>query len=47
VAAAVLPAEIARELRSPFVPVVFDALARCDGYLAIVWPRLAPSVVTR
>jgi hypothetical protein len=28
------------------VPAVFEALARCDGYLAIVWPQLAPSVET-
>lgn len=39
-------AEIARALRSPFVPSVFDALGRCDGYLDLVWPQLAPSVET-
>lgn len=40
-----LPA-IAHALRSPFVPEAFEALARCDGYLDVVWAQLAPSVET-
>lgn len=38
--------EIARALRAPFVPRVFEQLAACDAYLDVVWPQIAPSVET-
>ncbi len=38
--------EIARTLRAPFVPRVFEQLAACDTYLDVVWTQLAPSVDT-
>ena len=41
------PAEqLARALGSPFVPAVLGELD-AGGYLARVWPRLAPSVATQ
>jgi hypothetical protein len=36
--------ELARALRSPFVPTVFASLD--DGYLRAVWPQLEPSAET-
>src|SRR5262245_14498945 len=38
--------DVARALRSPYLPVVFERLARCGGYLGHVWSQLAPSVET-
>lgn len=38
--------EVARALRAPFVPRVFERLAACEGYLDAVWPQLMPSVET-
>ena len=38
--------QIAAALRSPFVPDVVAALARCEGVLEAVWPQLAPSLET-
>ena len=41
-----LPEQLARVLRSPFVPAVSARLARAGGYLGAVWPQIAPSVDT-
>jgi hypothetical protein len=38
--------DVARALRSPFVPGVFRALDAAPGYLDGCWPRIAPSVET-
>src|SRR5687767_9153164 len=37
--------DLARALRSPVVPEVFETLEQ-TGYLASVWPQLKPSVET-
>ena len=41
-----LLAEMRRALRLPFTPQPIVRLAEAEGYLAYVWPQLAPSVET-
>lgn len=45
-ATASLLAEIARAFRCPFVPGALTRLARAEGYLEVVWPRVRSSVET-
>ena len=41
-----IPEQIARALRSPFVPAALRELGTVPGYLDAVWPQLEPSVAT-
>jgi hypothetical protein len=41
-----IPQQIAADLRSPFVPEVFNKLGRAGRYLDIVWPQVQSSVET-
>lgn len=38
--------DIRLAFRSPLLPAAVDQLARAEGYLAVVWPRIASSVET-
>ncbi len=38
--------QVARGLRTSFVPAQIAELSRCGDYLALVWPQLAPSLET-